>query len=257
MPKFSINVSMMLQEYPFLDRFRIAAEAGFTGVDIQFPYDVPAAQIATAVKSAGVEVVLFNLPAGDLIQGGRGLACDPDRKQDFQNGVRQALAYVDALGNRRVNVLTGKIDSNKEVRDHLDTLIENLEYTVDVLDPLGVTVMVEPVNGFDVPDYLLQTLSSTVEVIENINSEKVKIQFDIYHRHRMKEKIEKALEKYLSLIGHIQFADSPGRHEPGTGEINFTEIFNKIDELGYADWVGAEYIPSKHTLDTLTWFHRK
>ena len=257
MPKYSINVSMMLREYPFLDRFKIAADAGFTGVDIQFPYDVPAAQIAKAVESAGVEVVLINLPAGDLIQGGRGLACDPDRKQEFQNGVRRALAYVDALGNKRVNVLAGKIDRNKEVQDHLDTLVENLEYTVDVLGPLGVTVMVEPVNGFDVPDYLLQTLSSTAQVIENTNSGKVKIQFDIYHRYRMKERIETALEEYFSLIGHIQFADSPGRHEPGTGEINFTEIFNKIDELGYEDWVGAEYIPSKHTLETLTWFQRQ
>ena len=254
MPDFSINVSMMLQEYPFLERFKVAADAGFSGVDIQFPYNTPPEEIAEAVKAADVEVVLFNLPAGDLVEGGRGLASEPGKQQAFRDGANQALAYAEILGNKRVNVLAGKVDSSRDVREHIEALIENLEYAYSVFSPLGVTVMVEPVNGHDVPDYLLQTLDDTLNVIEEVGDEKIKIQFDIYHRHRMEEDILGKLEKHLPLISHIQFADSPGRHEPGTGEINFADVFKKIDDVGYAGWVGAEYIPSTHTLDTLAWF---
>lgn len=245
---------MMLQEYPFLERFRVAAEQGFSAVDIQFPYHEPAGRIAEAVQSSGLEVVLFNLPAGDLLDGGRGLASEPDRIDDYRQAVTQAIPYVRALGNKRVNVLAGKRDHNKDLDLHIDTLIDNLRYTLSVFEPMGVTVMVEPVNGDDVPDYLLQTMTETVQVVEALGSDSLKIQFDIYHQHKMGEDIQTALESHLPLIAHMQFADSPGRHEPGTGEIDFDGIFNKIDGLSYSAWVGAEYIPSRHTVETLDWF---
>lgn len=244
----------MLQEYPFLDRFKVAADAGFSGVDIQFPYDVSPGRLAKEVQSAGVEVVLFNLPAGDLIKGGLGLASHPERKQEFREGVQRALSYAEVMGNKRVNVLAGKIDGTRKIQDHTSTLMENMEYAAKIFEPLGVTVMVEPVNGFDVPDYLLQTVDSAASVIEKVESENIKLQFDIYHQYRMERNVVAMLEKYHSLIGHIQFADMPGRHEPGTGNINFVEIFKKIDEVGYVGWIGAEYHPSVHTLETLSWF---
>jgi len=254
MPRFSINVSMMLNEYPFLERFSAAADLGFGGVDIQFPYEFPAAEIARAARGAGVEVVLFNLPAGDLPRGGRGLACAPERRTEFQRAVDEALPYLEALGNRRLNILAGRVDNRRERQAHIDVLVANIEYASSAYAHLELNIMIEPVNGFDVPGYLLQTASQAMEVIGSSDVDGLAIQYDIYHQHRMGRDVLADLQACLPRIAHIQFADAPGRHEPGTGEIDFDTLFNRIDELGYRGWVGAEYLPSGPTRDTLHWF---
>jgi hydroxypyruvate isomerase len=255
MARFSINVSMMLREYPFLDRIRAAADLGFAGIDIQFPYDVEAKAVARAVHTAGVEVVLFNVSAGDFAAG-VGLASTPGLQARFRAAVETARGYTDALGNRRVNVIAGCLPEGVSRAGYLDTLVENLGFAAEAFAPLGVTVMLEPLNGRDVPGFLLQTTESAREVIARVGGDRVKIQFDVYHRQRAQGEIIAGLRENLPHIAHIQFADNPGRHEPGTGEINFDNLFAAIDASGYAGWVGAEYLPIGATADSLGWFHR-
>lgn len=254
MPRFSINVSMMLGEYAFLDRFAAAADLGFAAVDIQFPYDHPAEDVARRIEAAGVEVVLHNLPAGDRAAGDLGIAAVPGRQEEFRQGVDTALTYSRALGNRRVNVLAGRPPEGESPDRCRDVLAENLAYAAERFAREDVTVMAEPVNGRDAPGFLLQTTESALSAFEAAARPNLMLQFDLYHRQVMQGDLIPALERFLPRIAHIQFADTPGRHEPGTGEINFERVFTAIDELGYTGWVGAEYLPSGATADSLDWF---
>jgi len=255
MPSFSINISMMLREYPFLERSRAAADLGFAAIDIQFPYDEAPTAVGRAVRAAGVEVVLFNVAVGDLAAG-VGLASTPGLEGQFRAAVETACRYVDALGNRRVNVIAGCLPKGALRAGYVDTLVENLGFAVEAFAPFGVTVMLEPLNGRDVPGFLLPTTESAREVIARLGDDRVKIQFDVYHRQRAQGEIIAGLRENLPHIGHIQFADNPGRHEPGTGEINFDNLFAAIDASDYAGWVGAEYLPTGATADSLGWFDR-
>ena len=254
MPRFSINVSMMLGEYAFLDRFAAAADLGFAAVDIQFPYDHPADDVARRVQAAGVEVVLHNLPAGDRAAGDLGIAAVPGRQEEFRKGVDLALTYSRALGNRRVNVLAGRPPDGESPERCREVLAENLAYAAERFARDDMTVMAEPVNGRDAPGFLLQTTEAALAAFETAGSPNLMLQFDLYHRQIMQGDLIPALERFLPRIAHIQFADTPGRHEPGTGEINFERVFAAIDELGYTGWVGAEYLPDGATADSLGWF---
>ncbi len=255
MPKFSINVSFMLTEHAFLDRFAAAAGLGFTAVDIQSPYDHPPETVAKAARAAGMTVVLHNLPTGDFAAGDWGPAAVPGREADFRAGIERALAYTRALGNRRVNLLAGCAPPGGSPVHCLEVLAGNLRFAAEAFAAEGVTVMVEPVNGRDVPGFLLQTSESALEVIEAAGGDNLMLQLDLYHRQIMQGDLIPALERFLPKIGHFQFADTPGRHEPGTGEINFARVFQAIDELGYDGWIGAEYLPSGALEDSLAWFH--
>ena len=253
MPRFSINLSMMLQEHAFLDRFQAAADLGFRGVDIQFPYDHPAEEIAERAQSAGVEIVLINIPAGDLITGGDGLACVPGREEGFAAGLETAKAYVRALRCQRVNVLTGRVPVDVSQADAEETFVRNLRLAADAFAPLGVTVMMEPCNQRDVPRYLVSRTEHALALIDRADRENLALQFDFYHRQITEGDLIEGFRSSLPRIAHVQFADNPGRHEPGTGEIKYERIFEAIDVSGYTGWVGAEYRPSGRTADSINW----
>ena len=254
MPRFSINVSFMLQEYAFLDRFAVAADLGFAAVDIQFPYDHPPEAVAKRAQAAGVEVVLINLPAGDRSAGELGIAALPGREAAFRAGMEQARAYSRALGNRRVNVLAGCVPNGVSKETCRDTLIGNLRRTADTLAPEDITVMVEPVNGVDAPGFLVQTVEDACALMDRAGNANLALQFDLYHHQVMQGDPIPALERHLSRTAHVQFADAPGRHEPGTGDIDFARVFATLDGLGYTGWVGAEYRPTGMTAESLSWF---
>jgi hydroxypyruvate isomerase len=254
MPRFSINVSFMLTDLPFLERFRAAADLGFAAVDIQFPYDHPAEAVAEAAQAAEVEVVLINLPAGDRAAGDLGIAALPGRESEFRDGAARALEYARALGTGRVNVLAGRPPPDADAGRCRAVMAENLTHAAELFAPEVITVMVEPANGRDVPGFFVQTTEAALAVIGLAGRENLKVQLDLYHRQIMQGDLIPALERHLPDIAHIQFADTPGRHQPGTGEINFERVFAAIDALGYEGWAGAEYIPLGALADSLQWF---
>ena len=256
MPRFSINVSFMLHEHAFLDRFQAAADLGFAAVDIQLPYDHGPDTIAARARAAGVQVVLHNITMGDRAAGEIGIAALPGREDEFRAGVVQALDYTKVLGNRRVNVLAGVVPPGESIERCRAVMAENLKFAAETFAGEGITVMVEPANGVDIPGFLLQTTEDSLAVIEAAGQENLALQLDLYHRQVMQGNLIAALETHLPQIAHIQFADAPGRHEPGTGEIDFEQVFSAIDDLGYDGWVGAEYIPTTTTAGSLGWFLR-
>lgn len=256
MPRFSINVSMMLNEHAFLDRFQAAADLGFNGVDIQFPYDHPADAVAARAAAAGVEVVLINVPAGDIMHGGDGLACVPGREAAFAQALETARIHVSALECRRVNVIAGRVPQGESLERARQALVDNLKRAADVFAPEGVTVMLEPCNCRDVPRYLVTRTAQAIEILDEADRGNLALQFDFYHRQIMEGDLIEGFLAALPRIAHLQFADTPGRHEPGTGEINFERIFEAIDGSGYDGWVGAEYRPATTTAASLGWKSR-
>ena len=252
MPRFSVNISMMFTELPFPDRFAAAAAAGFTGVDIQFPYAFPAAQLAEKARAANVSIVLINAPGGDQSRKEPGIACRPERVEEFREGIDIACEYAQILQCSRVNILAGKVGSHPEV-NHV-TFIDNLAHGSDMLARINTQALVEPINGNDVPGYFIQTSAGAIACIREVRRENLNLQFDIYHRQVSEGNVGDALTEFAPLIGHIQFADAPGRHQPGTGVIDFPGVFKQIDESGYSGWVGAEYIPTDNTVDSLDWY---
>ena len=252
MPRFSVNISMMFAELPFPDRFAAAAAAGFTGVDIQFPYEYPATQLAEQAEAANVSIVLINAPGGDQSRREPGIACQPGRKEEFREGMEIACEYAKVLQCSQVNILAGRGDGNPEA--HRATLIGNLAYGSNVLAGINARALLEPLNGNDVPGYFIQTTADAVACINDVARKNLKLQFDIYHRQVAEGNVIDALMQFAPHIGHIQFADAPGRHQPGTGAIDFSRVFKIIDESGYSGWVGAEYIPTRTTTDSLDWY---
>lgn len=256
MPKFSLNLSLLLMEMPLPDRFAAAAALGFRGVEIQFPYELPAQELKDRADSAGVDIVLHNIPAGDIEAGEMGIAALPGREDEFVRSVELAREYNEILGAPCVNILAGKIPAGVDIEDARRVLISNVELAIDVFSGSGVMLLLEPANGVDQPNFLLQKTEDAIEVIDRLGSDRVMLQLDLYHRQIMQGNLISALRQYLPLIGHIQIADVPGRHEPGTGEINYDAIFRALDDFDYDGWVGAEYLPSGGTADSLAWFQK-
>ena len=255
MPKFDANLSMLFTEVPFLDRFKAAAEAGFRGVEYLFPYAFEKDDIAERLDKHGLQQVLFNLPAGNWEAGERGIACDPDRVAEFQDGVGKAIDYAKALGCTQVNCLAGIAPPNLEPRDALKTLAENLKFAASKLDGAGITLLVEPVNTYDIPGFFLSRSSQAIALLDLVGSPNVKLQYDIYHMQRMEGELANTIERLLPRIAHLQLADNPGRNEPGTGEINYPFLLSFIDRLGYEGWIGCEYKPRNGTKEGLGWMH--
>lgn len=249
--RFSANLSFLFGEHDFLDRFGAAARAGFAGVEFHFPYDHDKAVLAEVVLTSGVEVALFNLPAGDWSAGERGIACLPQRKAEFQEGVGRAIEYAEALGCTRLNCLAG-IAQDAQGRA-VDTLIDNLRFAAAVTQRAGIQLMLEPLNTRDTPGFLIATTTQAMQVIDAVDSKNLFLQYDIYHAQVMEGDLARTLETLLPRIGHIQIADNPGRHEPGTGEINFPFLFRRLESLAYAGWVGCEYKPGGRTEDSFGW----
>ncbi len=253
MPKFSANLSMMFNEVPFTERFAAAAQAGFKAVEFMSPYEYPAQEIKDLLDKNNLSLVLFNLPAGNWATGDRGVAVDPRRVEEFRTGVAKAVEYAKLLGTPRLNCLVGKKLADVPAAEQQATLIENLRFAADAMAAASLTLLVEPLNAKDMPGFTLSTTCQVFDVIETVNRPNVKLQYDIYHAQRMEGELMGTLRKELARIGHIQIADTPGRHEPGTGEINYRFVFAAIDEVGYAGHVGLEYVPAAGTVAGLSW----
>lgn len=255
MPRFCANISMMFTDVPLPERFARAAAAGFRGVEIQFPYDHDRNLLADRAREAGVEVTLVNLPAGDFSTGVRGIACLPSRVSEFRDGVGRGIEYAKALGAPRMNCLAGiappKIDTGK-LRE---TFVSNLRYAAGEFARAGMTLLIEPINTRSIPGFWLRNTGQAAAVIAEAAVPNLKIQYDWFHMQIMEGDLAKTMEAQLPLIGHMQFADVPDRHEPGTGELGFDFLCRWIDRIGYDGWLGAEYVPSvARTEDTLGWF---
>ncbi|CAD5262219.1 MULTISPECIES: hydroxypyruvate isomerase [Halomonadaceae] len=253
MPKFAANLSMMFTEVDFLDRFQAAAEAGFEGVEYLFPYDYTAAEIKERLLANGLTQVLHNLPAGDWAAGERGIACHPDRVEEFRIGVDRAIEYATALGCKQVNCLAGIKPQGVSDDEARSTLIENLRYAAEKLKSVGVLLLAEPINTRDIPGFFLNRTEQALALFDEIGSDNLKLQYDIYHMQIMEGDLAPTIEKHLGCIAHVQLADNPGRHEPGTGEINYPFLFSQLDRLGYDGWVGCEYKPKTSTSEGLVW----
>ncbi len=256
MPKFAANLTMLFTEVPFLDRFSRAADAGFKAVEFLFPYAYPAAQIKTRLEDCGLQLVLHNLPAGDWEAGDRGVACQPDRVEEFRDGIARAIDYAQALGVVQLNCLAGKAPPGVSEEHLRATLIGNLAYAAARLKGAGLRLLIEPVNTFDIPTFYLNRTAQAASVLAELAVDNVFIQYDIYHAQRMEGELAATMAKHLRQIGHIQLADNPGRHEPGSGEINYPFLFEYLDHAGYSGWIGCEYKPATQTQAGLGWLQR-
>lgn len=253
MPKFAANLTMMFNEADFLDRFEAAADAGFAGVEFLFPYDYEAGEIAERLGRYGLTLALHNLPAGDWAAGERGIACHPDRAAEFRAGVGRAAEYAAALGCRRVNCLAGIKPDGVSDEAAADTLVANLAFAAERLKAAGVRLLIEPINTIDIPGFALNYPQQARGIIERVGSDNLFLQHDLYHMQIMQGDLARNIERHMDIIRHIQIADNPGRHEPGTGEINYGYLFGYLDEIGYGGWVGCEYMPAATTSEGLGW----
>lgn len=252
MLKFSANLSTMFGEVDFLDRFQRAA-AGFKAVECQFPYDWEKEALAEKLDRYGLQFVLHNLPPGNLAAGDRGIACLPDRVGQFQEGVGLAIEYARALKCPRLNCLSGKVPPHTSAEALLPTLVENLRFAAAELEKENITLLVEAINTRDIPGFFLNTTRQALWLLDEVNHPNLKLQYDIYHMQIMEGDLTRTVQENLARIGHIQLADNPGRHEPGTGEINFPNLLRAIDETGYDGWIGCEYMPAGDTEAGLDW----
>lgn len=254
MPKFAANLSMLFGEVDFLDRFDSAAKAGFSGVEYLFPYAYKKEQLVEKLHKNGLVQVLHNLPAGNWEKGERGIACLPDRVNEFRDGVGKAIEYATALGCKQVNCLVGYAPEGvSSVKLH-DTVVDNAKFAAAELKKAGIRLLIEPCNTRDMPGFFVNRTAQALEIIKAVGSDNVFVQYDVYHAQVMEGELANTIEKNLAKIAHIQIADNPGRHEPGTGEINYTFLFEHLDRIGYSGWVGCEYKPAAKTEDGLGWF---
>ena len=253
MPKFAANLTMLFTELPFLDRFEAAAAAGFKAVEFLFPYAWPADDIKQRLDAHGLTLVLHNLPAGNWDAGERGIACHPDRVDEFRAGVATAITYARVLGVGQLNCLAGIAPAGVGDAVLRKTLIGNLRYAAAELKQAGLRLLIEPINTFDIPGFYVNRTAQAVALLDEVGADNAFVQYDIYHAQRMEGELAATLQTHLARIGHIQLADNPGRHEPGTGEINYTFLFAHLDRIGYDGWVGCEYKPATSTLAGLGW----
>lgn len=253
MPTFAANLTMLFTEVPFLERFALARQAGFTFVEYLFPYAHPAEEIQRQLQTHGLTQVLFNLPAGDWAGGDRGIGASPGREDEFRAGVPKAIAYARTLGVPRLNCLAGKRVAGRSDAEHRATLVANARYAATALAEHGLELLIEPINRFDIPGFFLNRTDDAARLLDEIGCPNVRIQYDLYHAQREEGELIATLRKHLVRIGHIQIADNPGRHQPGTGEINFPAVFRALDEMGYPGYVGLEYVPTPATVASLAW----
>jgi hydroxypyruvate isomerase len=256
MPRFAANLTFLFNEVDFLDRFEAAAAASFKGVEYLFPYDHPAPAIAERLQKHGLAQVLFNLPAGDWGKGERGIACHPGRRAEFQAGVARAVEYARALGCTQVNCLAGIAPQGEAPERLRDTLVQNLRFAAARLGEAGIRLLVEPINTRDMPGFFLCHTAQAISIIDEVSSSNLWLQYDAYHMQVMEGDLANTLERHAARVGHVQIADNPGRHEPGTGEINYDFLLGHLDRLGYRGWVGCEYKPAAATKAGLGWMAR-
>lgn len=253
MPKFAANLTMLFTEVTFPERFALAAQAGFKYVEYLFPYPYGMVELQQQLKSHRLQQILFNLPAGNWAAGDRGIAADPARVQEFRAGVEQAVSYAEGLGVRKLNCLAGKRLPEVAEAAQWTALVENVRFAAESLGKEGIDLVIEPVNQFDIPGFFLNRTDQVLKLIEAAGQPNVFIQFDVYHAQRQEGELVATLRKQIAKIGHVQVADNPGRHQPGTGEINYPFVFKELDAAGYQGYVGLEYVPQGGSTASLDW----
>ncbi|MCG8351072.1 MAG: TIM barrel protein [Chloroflexales bacterium] len=253
MLQFNLNVSILLKEYPFLERFDQAARLGFRAVEFWWPRGEDCAAVARRIRDAGLEVALFNFDAGDMAAGDRGLLNDPERQDQFRANVPVALELAQQLGCIRLNALAGKWRSGEAHEAQLDRVRENLHWAAAQAEQAGIAILVESLNAWENNGYLFTNSAETLAFLASVGARNLKYQYDVYHMQRMEGNITANIKAYAAQIGHIQVADSPQRHQPGTGELNYPFIFETIVASGYQGFIGLEYNPRGATAESLHW----
>ncbi len=254
MPKINANIQFMFNEYELLDRYDAAARAGFKGVEIQAPYSEPVDAIQERLERNGLEHVIINFPVADPDTGENNLPLLPDKVGLYQERAALGVKYASALGCVGVNTGVGPLPDGLDHETAYRTYIENLRFAADELGKVGVKALLEPINTKDQPGFLIHNSAQAMDALADADHPNAYLLYDFYHMQIMQGSLIETFDDLMPRIGHVQFADTPGRNEPGTGEVNYSFIFNKLDELGYQGWAGAEYHPSKRTEDTLDWF---
>jgi len=256
MIRVAANLSMLFPEQAFMERFSAAAAAGFQGVEYLFPYVFDARELRSALDDNGLQQVLFNLPPGDWDAGERGLASLPGREAEFRDSVVEGIRYAQALDCPRLHAMAGLLPEGADAatRDaHLATYIENLRFAAGELEKVGKTLLIEPINGRDMPGFFLQRQGQAREVVERVGADNLKVQFDLYHCQIVEGDLIRNMEAQFPHIGHVQLAGVPERHEPDLGEVNYPAVLAHLDALGYQGWVGCEYRPASDTRAGLAW----
>lgn len=253
MPRFAANLSMLYPQHDFLDRFAAAAADGFEAVEYLFPYDYPAEMLKQRLVENNLVQALFNAPPGDWAAGERGIASLPGREAEFREGIQQALAYAAVLGNDRIHVMAGLLPSESLRARHQAVYEANLVYAAAEAAKVGVTVLIEPINTRDMPGFFLNRQDQAQAIAKAIGASNLKVQFDFYHCQIVEGDVSSTLRRDFAGIGHIQIASVPERHEPNLGELNYPNLFELIDQLGYTGWVGCEYRPKGDTSEGLAW----
>lgn len=261
MPRFAANLSLMYREHDFLDRFAAAAGDGFTAVEYLFPYEFPAADIAVRLQQHGLLQVLFNAPPGDWNAGDRGNTAIPGREKEFREGFARALEYARALECPRIHAMAGLIPEGGDRARFRATYIDNLAWAAEKAAAAGVDVLIEPIALRNIGGYFLNLQAEAHAIVAEIGKPNLKVMFDLFHCQVAEGDLAIRIRKYLSekpcRVGHIQVAGVPDRHEPDTGEVNYSYLFDLIDELGYPGWIGCEYIPQAGTSEGLGWLRRQ
>ncbi|MGE0152398.1 MAG: hydroxypyruvate isomerase family protein [Reyranellaceae bacterium] len=253
--RFAANLSFLFPEFEFLERFAAAREAGFAAVEFFFPEEVELGALVQAKEETGLDIALMNLPMGDRAAGDRGLACLPDRVPEFRRAVDRGITLARALRCPRLHAVAGVVPRGSDRARYLDTLVDNLQYAADRAAAHGIAITLEPINSRDIPGFIVNRSSEAIEILDRADRPNLLLQYDLYHAQVMEGDLIPTIERLFHRIGHMQFADTPGRHEPGTGEINFATVFSAIERLGYGGYIAAEYRPSTaRTEDSLAWF---
>jgi hydroxypyruvate isomerase len=256
--RYSVNVSILFTEVPFLERFARARDAGFTAVELWWPRGEDLGATRDAIEDAGVDVVLLNFDAGDMPAGDRGLISDPARQDAFRENVPVALEFAQTVGCTKLNALAGHELPQLERAAQLELARENVRFAADAAAEQGAEVLIEAVNTIENGPYLLPRTSAAAEFVRGVERDNVRLQYDAYHMQRMEGNLVATIERHLDAIAHVQVADSPGRGQPGTGEINFDFVLGRLEELGYDGYVGLEYKPPEgDTEASLSWLPRE
>ena len=253
MLKFTANLSMLFNEVELINRFKAAKQNGFAAVEIQFPYSLGAETLKNILEEQQLKLILFNVDADDLLHGGEGLACVPEKQNQFRQAVTQSLEYAKLLKPEAINVLPGRCFNEKRKQDYLKTFKENLCFAAEAFSPLGIKTVFEAINSHDMPGFIIHNGQQMLDILSQLKLPRLFMQYDIYHMQMMGDKPDEFITRHADKIGHIQFADCPGRGQPGTGQIDFERLFSAIEKSSYSGWVGAEYKPVGTTAESLGW----
>ncbi|SBV99340.1 putative hydroxypyruvate isomerase [uncultured Alphaproteobacteria bacterium] len=253
MPRFSAHLGFMFQEWRMETRFAVAREAGFTGVDLGFPYDIPLGRLGDLLAMNGLELACFHAPAGDWEAGERGLAALPGRRQEFLDGLEKAFDLAEFVEAKRIHVFAGLIPEDADFDDVYDTYVANLKRAAKEARLRNMKVLIEPICEQVFPDYMLATPDQALAVLADVDDAGLGLLYDVYHAQNAQGRIAETLEGAMTAIAHVHIAGVPDRAEPDTGEVNYPYVFDLLDAHGYPGWVGLEYRPRMGTLAGLRW----